>query len=296
MQRGALTLRLTDSQQAHVRRETGLRLRSCTIDRGAVLAMLLTVRHLERGHALPFVSSPVVLDLDAAQQREIEAQYGIRIAHWVFDAHDRAARYREDWSELETVAPIGDRCQIAIGDAPADPSRLTIRLLPGGHADVFGTGEHPATRLALAQLEHHLRRDTRVVDVGTGSGILAIAAVRLGATAVHAFDIDPAATARARANVTYNNLDDIVHVREGTLDLPDGSADLVVANLISGEIVALMPDLARVLTPAGILVVSGLVVARENDIVDAARAVRLELLDVERDEPWSALALGNLSP
>src|SRR5690606_1873730 len=155
--------------------------------------------------------------------------------------------------------------------APTD--RHVIELDPGM---AFGTGSHPTTALCLEALEELDRPGDTVVDVGTGSGILAIAAARLGAGAVIAVDIDPQAVQAARDNCRRNGVHQRVWVAEGSTAaaralLARRPADLVVANILADVIADMAEELFGLLGPGGRLVASGI-------IDDAAPAVQVRLV------------------
>jgi ribosomal protein L11 methyltransferase len=147
-------------------------------------------------------------------------------------------------------------------DPPLEPGLIAIRLDPGR---AFGNGAHPTTQLCLAALERHLRPHAAVIDLGTGTGILAIAAAKLGARSILAVDTDPEAVRVARANVVANHVVDQVRVEAGSLaELRSGQwgtveAPVVVANILAGIIVDLFAQgLAQIVSPGGLLILSGL--------------------------------------
>lgn len=174
------------------------------------------------------------------------------------------------------------------GAAPRGAGRaLVVRIDPGM---AFGTGMHPSTRLCLRALQRYA--GVAVFDVGTGSGILAIAAARLGARRVWAVDNDPVAVAVARANVRLNGLASRVRVVLGTgLRRAPGRADLILANLVAETIVPLLPDAHDRLAPGGVFVGSGIVAGRLAGVLRAARAAGLRRLEVLREGEWRAVAL-----
>ncbi len=142
----------------------------------------------------------------------------------------------------------------------------------------FGTGHHETTRTCLQALEQEVESGSRVLDLGTGSGILAIAAARLGAREVLAVDTDDRAVENARENVSLNGVGGRVQVRPGTVDQADGLFDVVAANVTSGVLGPLLPDLKRHLAAGGRLVLAG-ILAREADafvslVQEAGLAVR----------------------
>ncbi len=162
----------------------------------------------------------------------------------------------------------------------------------------FGTGMHPSTRLCLRALQTVLpvRRPGPapvVFDVGTGSGILAIAAIRLGARRVWAVDNDPVAVAVARENVLANGDRARVRVarRTGLTGAP-GRADLIVANLIAETIIPLLRDVRRTLRPGGVFIGSGIVADRLPAVLGAARPRGLRRVRVLAEGEWRAVVLG----
>jgi ribosomal protein L11 methyltransferase len=182
---------------------------------------------------------------------------------------------------------------------PAEAGRTVITVDPGM---AFGTGLHASTRLCLRALLRRLRprqgrAPSRVIDVGTGSGILAIAACRLGAARVWAVDNDPVAVAVARANVRQNGVAGRVRVRQGTgLTRVPGRADLIVANLIAEAVIGLLPRVRRHLTPGGVFIGSGIVAPRLPGVLRAARAAGLTRIAVLTEGEWRAVVLTPAAP
>jgi ribosomal protein L11 methyltransferase len=194
----------------------------------------------------------------------------------------------QDWvrltqSQFEPI-PIGERLMITPSwHASGDPSRIGIVLDPGL---AFGTGSHPTTRLCLQWLDRHLPAGADVIDYGCGSGILAIAAAKLGAASVVGVDIDPQALAATRDNASINRVD--VTVRASTDPRPE-PADIVVANILSSPLKLLAPMLTDLVRPGGTLVISG-VLERQIDEVSAAYAPRLSLDVAGIVDGWACLA------
>jgi ribosomal protein L11 methyltransferase len=170
---------------------------------------------------------------------------------------------------------------------PPQPGEVVVELDPGA---AFGTGLHPTTMLCLEALEDIVRPGMRVYDVGTGSGILAIAAARLGAARVVAVDTDPVAVRVARENVERNGLGGRVEVAEGSAT-PEvsGGFDLVLANIVANTIVQLAPSLRAALRPGGALVVSGIIRGRTPEVRAALRAAGLRNIVSRRSGDWLAL-------
>jgi ribosomal protein L11 methyltransferase len=170
------------------------------------------------------------------------------------------------------------------------PDDVVLALDPGM---AFGTGLHPTTRLCLAALEAVADRGrldgSRVLDVGCGSGILAIAAIRLGARNALGVDTDPIAIEATAANARRNRIARRIHARVGSLPSGEQPFDVVLANLIAGVLVPLAPDLREELRPGGILVASGIFADREPEVREAFEAAGL-VVDGRRSEgEWVAL-------
>jgi ribosomal protein L11 methyltransferase len=170
--------------------------------------------------------------------------------------------------------------------APGEGDRV-IELDPGM---AFGTGAHPTTQLCLALLEQRMTPGDRVLDLGTGSGILGLAAARLGAREVLALDLDPVAVAAARENVAANGLAGDVRVEEGGVEAAAGSPyDLVVANILADVIRDLAPALAGRVRPGGRIIASGIIAGRAGEVAAALLAAGFNLEEERAQEEWRAL-------
>jgi ribosomal protein L11 methyltransferase len=180
---------------------------------------------------------------------------------------------------------------------PAPPGHRTVIEIDPGMA--FGTGMHPSTRLGLRGLIGYLgtlkkERPLTVIDVGTGSGILAIASARLRAGQVWAVDNDPVAVDAARANVRQNGVARRVRVSRGEgLRGIRVRADLILANIVAETIISLLPAVLRRLAPTGVFIGSGIVAPRLPELLRAAKAAGLRKMDVLREGEWRAVVLGS---
>lgn len=176
------------------------------------------------------------------------------------------------------------------------PGDVVIRLDPGR---AFGTGHHETTRLCLEALEERLAPGNTVLDVGTGSGILSVAAALLGAARVDAVDIDPAAVQVTAANAARNGVQDVVRVAEGSLgeawpfvEPPVGRYDLVVANLNSALIQELARPLLQALRPDGVALLSGVSGDQEDACLDALKAAGGRVIRSRAERAWRLLVVG----
>jgi len=166
---------------------------------------------------------------------------------------------------------------------PPEPAAVNVVLDPGA---AFGTGSHPTTRLCLAWLERHVRPGDAVLDYGCGSGILGIAALKLGAGSATGVDVDPLALEAARYNSKRNGVD--LDARDANGALP-GDADITVANILANPLRMLAPLLASHTRPGGLLALSGILEEQAQAVIDAYAAwMRLAVADT--DGGWVLLA------
>ena len=171
----------------------------------------------------------------------------------------------------------------------AAPDDAVIVLDPGM---AFGTGLHPTTRACLELLQDLRPLPERVLDVGAGSGILALAALRLGAGSALGYDTDTLAVQAARDNADRNGLADRLEIRDGSLPaVADERFGLVVANLVAAVLVDLAPRLAAHVEPGGVLLAGGIIAERGDEVVEALGAGGLTVTDRRDDGEWVALRL-----
>lgn len=200
--------------------------------------------------------------------------------------------WASSWKEHFKPLPVGKRLLILPSwETPApDETRQTIILDPGM---AFGTGGHETTRLCLECLEQILveepRQEAPLLDLGTGSGILAIAAAKLGATRIDAVDIDPQAVLVADENCRLNRVAAAVACSTTPLEqLPTGYR-VILANILAEELVRMAPELTRRLLPGGLLVLSGILAEREQYVIDGFAPQPLTLEASLADGEWRCL-------
>ena len=202
----------------------------------------------------------------------------------------------QDWSEAwkKNFQPIRIGKRLIIVPAwlnpPLAPEAVALRIDPGM---AFGTGTHPTTQLCLAAIERHLKPGQRVIDLGTGSGILAVAAVKLGAERVQAFDIDAEAVRVAKENAEINGVTDRIHIEQGSLAelLAAGErAPFVLANILATVIVRLFDHgLAGLIAPGGLIVLSGILDSQAYEVRAALQIHGLTCVAQEQIEDWVAI-------
>jgi ribosomal protein L11 methyltransferase len=174
-------------------------------------------------------------------------------------------------------------------DYEASPDDIVIELDPGS---AFGTGTHPTTAMCLRELETLVKGGMRIFDVGTGSGVLSIAAAKLGATDVTAMDYDKVAVDVAAENIRQNGVEDVV--KTGVSDILksfDGKADLIVANIIADIIIMLFDELDEHLAEGGHLLASGIISERLADVTEACLAHGFVVDKVTEEKGWVAMTI-----
>lgn len=205
----------------------------------------------------------------------------------------------EDWSSnwKEHFKPLRVGSRLVIKPTwesfPETADDIILELDPGM---AFGTGAHPTTLLCLSMLEKYLTsamnseaKTLSALDVGTGSGILSIAAVKLGVARVTAIDIDPEAVRVAEENCVLNKVDSSVSVSDTPLQVVQGRYDIVLANILAEELVRMAPELVRRMAPGGTLILSGILLEKEDLVLDGFAGFAVTLGEVVREQEWSCV-------
>ena len=197
--------------------------------------------------------------------------------------------WAETWKEFFHTEKIGARTVIkpTWEEYEAKAEEIVVELDPGA---AFGTGQHATTSLCIRALENLVRPGMTVFDVGTGSGVLAIVAAKLGAKRVEAVDFDPVAVRVARENVRQNGAEDVVRTeRSDLLKSVAGEADLIIANIIADIIVRLFGEVEGSLAAGGTMLLSGIIEDRLADVVEAAGQHGFSVEKIEREKGWAAI-------
>lgn len=223
----------------------------------------------------------------------------------------REDQWANSWKQYFKPVRITDRLVIKPTWEPLDagPDDIVLELDPGM---AFGTGTHATTALCLRALEKYMEPGMRVIDVGTGSGILAIAAAKLGAGRVLALDLDPVAVKSARDNIALGGLADRIDVRESDLlqvlrthaaDVPSSGhpsqdcsppdfplpADLIVANLLAEIVIGFVADAHEALADGGRFITSGIITRKSDAVQNALEQVGFRIVAVDTEEDWVAI-------
>lgn len=197
--------------------------------------------------------------------------------------------WANEWKKYYKPTKIGQRIVVkpTWEDYKPENGELIIELDPGM---AFGTGTHETTSMCIRELEKYVNEDSRVFDIGCGSGILAIAAAKLGAKEVLAVDLDEVAVKVSKENVEENNVSDSVEVRHGNLmDVVKDRADVVVANIIADIIKILAKDVHNFMKKDAVFISSGIILDKVEEVKESLIENGFEIIDIKKLGEWSAI-------
>lgn len=195
----------------------------------------------------------------------------------------------EDWSELWKIhfkpRLIGEKIWVrpTWEEAPAAPGQIEIVLDPG---QAFGTGDHPTTRVCMRLMEKVDLTGMTAYDLGCGSGILAIVAMKLGISSIVASDIDPISVAVTKENMVMNDVSFPAYEGAGFVDPTPQAYDLVLSNIISATLIRLSPEIAEKVKPGGLWIASGIIEGNWPDVRAAGEKAGFELLETVNEDDW----------
>ena len=201
--------------------------------------------------------------------------------------------YQNSWKKYFYTQKISERFVVKPTWREYEPKEdeLVIEIDPGR---AFGTGTHPTTSLCIKLMEENIKEGDTVIDVGTGSGILMVASEKLGAGKIVGTDIDPVAIEVAEENLLLNKVDmekakayagDLVTV------VQDEKFDVVVANILADVLLILLKDISRVVKKDGLIIFSGIIEDKLEEMKKAVAEVGLEILEVKADKEWRAMLM-----
>ena len=201
--------------------------------------------------------------------------------------------YQNSWKKYLYPEKVSEKFVVKPTWREYEPEEdeLVIELDPGR---AFGTGSHPTTSLCLKIMEENIKPGNTVIDVGTGSGILMIAAEKLGATDIYGTDIDELAVEATKENLELNKIsENTAQVFLGDLIsvVQDKQFDVVVANILADVILLLLKDIFKVVKKDGLIIFSGIIEDKLPEIVKQVEEKGLEILEIKRDKEWRALLI-----
>ena len=194
--------------------------------------------------------------------------------------------WQNGWRKYYHPMDVGQRLAVVPSWQDYETSRVKLILDPGL---AFGTGGHETTNLCLEVLDE-VRGGERVLDIGTGSGILAIAALKLGAAVAEGVDIDPVAVRTAGENAALNGVADKLTVLVGDLsDKASGKYDIITANIVANAIMALVPAVPGLMADDAVFIASGIIDSRKDEVIAALEAAGLAVLEVKEKRGWECI-------
>lgn len=196
--------------------------------------------------------------------------------------------WANNWKKYYKPLEIGEKLAIVPEwEAYDNDKRIVIKINPGM---AFGTGTHESTYMCLELLERYVKKDDEIFDIGCGSGILAIAALKLGAKRALAVDIDDKCIDASHENADLNSLEDKMDIKKGNLlDVVKGRADLIVSNIIAEIIVDEIKNLKNHMDKGGIFITSGIIKERRQMVIDALKENGFEIIDELEKNNWVAI-------
>ena len=195
--------------------------------------------------------------------------------------------WQNGWRKYYHPMDVGQRLAIVPSWQDYDTDRVKLILDPGL---AFGTGGHETTSLCLEVLDERVKGGERVLDIGTGSGILAIAALKLGAAVAEGVDIDPVAVRTAGENAALNGVADKLTVLVGDLsDKASGKYDIITANIVANAIMSLAPAVPGLMADDAVFIASGIIDSRKDEVIAALEAAGLAVLEVKEKRGWECI-------
>ena len=195
--------------------------------------------------------------------------------------------WQNGWRKYYHPLEIGKRLAVVPSWQEYDTDRVKLVLDPGL---AFGTGGHETTSLCLEALDEQVRGGERVLDIGTGSGIIAIAALKLGAASAEGVDIDPVAVRTAGENAALNGVQDKLTVLVGDLsDKASGTYDIITANIVANAILSLAPAVPGLMAEGATFIASGIIDSRKDEVIAGLEKAGLAIVEVKEKRGWECI-------
>jgi len=193
--------------------------------------------------------------------------------------------WANNWKQYYKPTKVGENIVVkpTWEDYEEKPGEVVVELDPGM---AFGTGTHETTRMCIKALEKKVKKDTTVFDIGTGSGILSIAAAKLGAKHVVGVDLDPVAVESAKKNLEFNKVNNIEILYGDLMEVVEGKANIVVANILADIIMFLSEGVRAFIEDEGYFIASGILNTQRDKVADKLKALDFIIEEVMEDGEW----------
>lgn len=196
--------------------------------------------------------------------------------------------WENNWKKYYKPTKVGEKIVVKPIWEQYKPQEdeIIVELDPGM---AFGTGTHETTRMCIKALEKYVHKDSIIFDIGTGSGILSISAAKLEAQKVLGVDLDAVAVDSAKKNVEFNNLKNIDILHGNLMEVVDGKADIIVANIIADIIMLLTKDVKQFLKKGGYFISSGILLERKDEVVKTLEVNGFDIKEINTDGEWCCI-------
>lgn len=238
-------------------------------------------------------SKEVTADLIENQLQKLVDNKLVR-EFFVQENHLVEKNWNEEWENSREVIKVSNRFVIkpTFKEYTPSPDEIVLTLDPKMS---FGTGDHQTTRICLNFIEKYLQPGMKVLDVGSGTAILAIAAAKLGAKPVIGFDIDDWSLENGIENVSLNNVNDIVDIRKCELsEIPEEDFDLIIANIQRNILLEMSEGIKSKINKDGLLILSGLLTIDEDEIVQKYSSLGFSKIDFMQMDEWIGIVLKSI--
>lgn len=193
--------------------------------------------------------------------------------------------WENNWKKYYKPIKVGEKIVIKPiwEEYNKNPGEIIVELDPGM---AFGTGSHETTRMCIKALERHVNEDSTVFDIGTGSGILSISAAKLGAKKTIGVDLDPVAVDSAKQNVSYNDLDNIEILYGDLMEVVDGKASIVIANIMADIIMFLTEQVKAFIVDGGYFISSGIILSKKDEVINKLTECGFKIEEINIEGEW----------